>query len=525
MNDIARARSISLKVMAAGTNMRCRNRELPKPAVPVTVPLALAMDPPISCNDIFCVRLMLEASKLAVPEVRNEMTEAAVVMESPVPAARVIVPVEEAKPLAERAFNPLTETVMEPAPVAVCKLMLSPAARARESAVPTIDVPDAEIVFVPAAPALGLGPMTVIPPADEDRVIFDPAAKRIVPVAVVVVPAVAPPAVMELIPKPLTTLGVAVETEIVMVERLEANPMPAPATRDTLEELAFSEKFVAAGTVGPAIETVIAPAAVAVFRVTFAPATKAREIAVPVTDVPEALMVCVPSACTLAEIEMVERFEARPIPAPATSETLEVEPLSAKFVAAVETEIVIVERLEASPIPAPATSDTLEEEAFREKFVAAAGAGTEIVTVPPAPTPTLAIPAPEKLSRLLKVPALLLVVFPSAVREMVLKFVTAGVVAEIVMLPAPTPTLIIPAPETFSRLEKVPAELDVVTPRAESEIEEVCTLAEIEIVERFEARPIPAPATSETELVDALRAKFVAAAVAGPIMVIAALLA
>jgi hypothetical protein len=54
-----------------------------------------------------------------------------------------------------------------------------------------------------------------------------------------------------------------------------------------------------------------------------------------------------------------------------------------------------------------------------------------------------------------------------------LKFVAAGTVAEMVRLCAPPPTLTIPAPETFSRFENVPAELDVVLPSIVIETEAV----------------------------------------------------
>ena len=65
------------------------------------------------------------------------------------------------------------------------------------------------------------------------------------------------------------------------------------------------------------------------------------------------------------------------------------------------------------------------------------------------------------------------VVFPEAERDTVEKFVTDGVVTEIVMLPAPTPTLTIPAPDTFNKLENVPDELEVVFPNAVRDIDEV----------------------------------------------------
>lgn len=58
----------------------------------------------------------------------------------------------------------------------------------------------------------------------------------------------------------------------------------------------------------------------------------------------------------------------------------------------------------------------------------------------------------------------------------------AGAGTEIVTLPAPTPTLAIPAPEKFSKLEKVPVELETVLPSAVREIEDVWTIPLIETV-------------------------------------------
>ena len=129
------------------------------------------------------------------------------------PAEMTTVPVEDAKPAADIAFSPLNETVIAPAAVAVCKLILLPATNAREMAVPVMLVPDALIVCVPSAAADG--PMIVTSPADDESVTFDPAAKRIGPDATVVVPSVAPPAVNESIPKLLTSAPAAAGPKIV----------------------------------------------------------------------------------------------------------------------------------------------------------------------------------------------------------------------------------------------------------------------------------------------------------------------
>ena len=170
----------------------------------------------------------------------------------------------------------------------------------------------------------------------------------------------------------------------------------------------------------------------------------------------------------------------------------------------------------------------------------------------PAPTPTLTIPAPERLRRLENVPAELLVVFPRAVNdcvkvctdaEMVIvdaalpipipapaemlilplepfsdvtTFVAAGAGTEMVTLPFPTPTEAIPAPEKFSKPEKVPAELEVVLPSAVRDCENVCTEAEIVIVDPACPVPMPAPALMLTLDEVPFRLKLVAAGMLAP---------
>lgn len=100
--------------MAAGITSLCKNNELPKPAASVTVPEAEATLPPISWSRMFWVRRILEK-----PVVEMMKLLAPVESPMPAPAESTILPVLEAKPLAETAFNPETETVMLPAPVAV----------------------------------------------------------------------------------------------------------------------------------------------------------------------------------------------------------------------------------------------------------------------------------------------------------------------------------------------------------------------------------------------------------------------
>lgn len=88
-----------------------------------------------------------------------------------------------------------------------------------------------------------------------------------------------------------------------------------------------------------------------------------------------------------------------------------------------------------------------------------------------------------------------------------------------VILPAPTPILAIPAPEMFSRLENVPADEEVVLPRAVRLMLEVWTTAEMVMVEALFPMPIPAPAEIETLEDVPFNWKLVAAGTVGPTMV------
>ena len=87
-----------------------------------------------------------------------------------------------------------------------------------------------------------------------------------------------------------------------------------------------------------------------------------------------------------------------------------------------------------------------------EKFTTAGVDADRMIVFPLVLIAPLKMPAPEMTSELLKVPVTLPVesVLPAALIVTVEKFVTLGVVAEIVIEPAPTPTLTIPAPELLS---------------------------------------------------------------------------
>lgn len=96
---------------------------------------------------------------------------------------------------------------------------------------------------------------------------------------------------------------------------------------------------------------------------------------------------------------------------------------------------------------------------------------------------------------------------------------TDGVVAEIVIDPAPTPAEMIPAPDTTSALLNVPVDELVVLPEADNEIVEATPVFEIVIVDRFDANPMPAPATRLTDPVLALSENAAAVAPDAPIIV------
>lgn len=174
--------------------------------------------------------------------------------------------------------------------------------------------------------------------------------------------------------------------------------------------------------------TVKTPAPLAVASEMLAPATKARLTAVPVTLAAPTDKVCVPAAPAPADAEMViappeeERLMLEPatsrigpvatVVVPAVVPPAAVEEEIPKFWTWFDPEMVMVEAFEAKPILDPATKLRLEDDPFRTKFVAI---GDEIVILP-APTPTLTAPAPEIFKSPEKVPAELEVVFPRAVR-------------------------------------------------------------------------------------------------------------
>lgn len=78
--------------------------------------------------------------------------------------------------------------------------------------------------------------------------------------------------------------------------------------------------------------------------------------------------------------------------------------------------------------------------------------------------------------------------------------------AEIVIVPFDAPTDTAPAPEILNTFENVPDELSVVLPSAVTDTVEVCTDAEIVIVDNACPIPIPAPAEIDIELIEPLSA-------------------
>jgi hypothetical protein len=135
------------------------------------------------------------------------------------------------------------ETDIEPTAVAVCKLMPVPANRAKDRAVPVMLVPDALMVLVPAAPPAAADNWITPAPFD-DTVMLTPL--------IVMGPEDKEPDG----PMLLTTLPVV---EIVIVLADELNAMPVPATNDTLLDVPFKLKLVAA-TAGEAEIVIVLPA-------------------------------------------------------------------------------------------------------------------------------------------------------------------------------------------------------------------------------------------------------------------------
>ncbi len=160
------------------------------------------------------------------------------------------------------------------------------------------------------------------------------------------------------------------------------NPIPAPATRETLEELPFREKLVAVGTLGPTIVIACKDCE----RVMLLPPTKVTE--------PELITVVAPAVFPLVLITRALWTLGPPIeitPAPFEETVMlfppemVIGPLDKEPVGPIELttdpveEIVIVEAEELNPIPAPATKLTLLELPLRLKLVAAGTLGPTIV--------------------------------------------------------------------------------------------------------------------------------------------------
>jgi hypothetical protein len=202
----------------------------------------------------------------------------------------------------------------------------------------------------------------VIDPTPVFRVMFAPAARTIVPVLV------ATP-----VPNAETTFAL-LDAEIVILDAPLANAMFAPATRDTLLELAFKLKLVAAIATGE--EIVIVPPEAPTDTAPAPDRLKLFPMEIVVEAAPSVFPAIVPVrvewAAKVLEIVIVLRLLDKPIPAPATRDTLLDDPLSEKFVAkgTVGPTIVIEDAPVVSVILLPATNVTLLLVPFSEKLVA-----------------------------------------------------------------------------------------------------------------------------------------------------------
>lgn len=209
---IESATSISLIDIWPGRCSRCKNKLLPTPAVPVTVPALLTIVPATSPRSSFCVIETAGADQLIV----------------------ILDP-----PLARLIFDPPTSVdAAGPEMVKLCAPAPTLTPPAPETFNRVENVPDELPVVFPSAvretvPAAAPAPTIVIDPAPVLRVIFAPAARTIVPVDVA-----AP------VPKAETTFAVEAETE--------NEPFPAPILTIPIPDIART-LFIVPDDVAPVV--------------------------------------------------------------------------------------------------------------------------------------------------------------------------------------------------------------------------------------------------------------------------------
>lgn len=398
--DMAIARSTSDRVIAAGRKTRCKKSELPNPAVPVTVPEALATDPPISCRRMFWVRLIFEARLSEIV------------------------------------------TVRDPTPVAVARPILFPAAKARLIPVPVTLFAPADRLCVPAAPPPAGTEMEMVPfPAPMLAIPIPEKARTLLNVPELVAPVVFPLAERETVEK-FVTVGVVAEmvmlpapapTEIIPAPLMFKRLLKVPDELPVVFPRAVKETVLKLVTLGVVTEIEIEP-------------FPAPTLAIPIPEMASTLLnvpeLVAPVVFPLADNETVEKLtgtaqEIVTLPAPAPTLT---PPAPEMF-----------SRLLKVPDELPVVFPKAVRETV-EKFVTV-GVVAEIVMLP-LPTPALIIPAPEMFKRLVNVPAEELVVFPRAVNEAETVWTDADRVSVLLACPIP-----IPAPAEIDKLLVLPFKL------------------------------------------------------------------
>jgi len=180
----------------------------------------------------------------------------------------------------------------------------------------------------------------------------------------------------------IDTEKVCTEAEIESTLAAVAVPIPAPAAMETLEDVPFSEKLVAAGTVGPTM--------------VMACNDCDRVMLFPPTNVANPLVMLLVTPAVLPEVPMTmplwivgPPMEITPAPLEETvmlfpPDTV-IGPLDKEPAGPIDEttepveEMVILEPRVLKPIPVPATKLTLDDKPLSEKFVAAGTFGPEIV--------------------------------------------------------------------------------------------------------------------------------------------------
>ncbi len=319
--------------------MRSKNKLLPTPAVPVIVPDLLTIVPATNPKSTFCVSDTGAGTPIIVilepPLVRLILAPATSVVCDGPEIVRLCAPAPTLTPpapdtLRSPEYVPLELEVVFPR--AVIETVPAAAAGAEMETVPfptptlTTPIPEkAKTLFIVpddvapvvlpeadneivenAAPAAGTDILTVPLPAPTLAAPIPENASTLLNVPDDVAPVVLPEADIETVENeagPTTVMELAPVFRVIL--------FPATNTILPADNAPAVPIAVTTGTVGIAVFSpiviLIFPAAVAVVKFTFTPGSRSRDTAVPVTDVPLALIDCV-AAPAVAAAEIVMAF-------------------------------------------------------------------------------------------------------------------------------------------------------------------------------------------------------------------------